>query len=419
MASAVAEQLRASATGQAPAGQSEKPYDALKRQLERSKSEFLPLMGNSAANVDKFIRVVLNAVLATPDLLGADRRSLIASCMKAAQDGLMPDGREAVLNIYRTNTARRNEPPKWADMVQYLPMVGGLIKKLYDSGEVTYIDAAVVYANDRFVFRRGDNPSLEHEPTMADDAGPIVAAYAVIKLRNGETKREVLPMRDINRIKAASKSADSANGPWSKWLDQMAIKAVIKRIYKQLPKMDAFERIDASDNQAMGFAATPTSIAEVAMRNAPAAAEAALEYTPAETIEWGRRDEKEPAYVMADDRHDSRHSTAQYRQPASPQSPADQRADADGVIDLQAAIDWPALANRIAACSDLGTLQLMGEEIDQLPECTERQSLYDALSARDAELANAAAAQQAAASKQTTQPARRVDGRSRAQMDLA
>lgn len=270
--------LKAAATGQATPEQAKSPYEALKRQLEASKGEFLPLLGQSQQNVDRFIRVVLNAVLATPDLLDADRRSLVAACMKAAQDGLMPDGREAVLNIYNTKVKGRNgQPDEWKKMAQYLPMVGGLIKKLYESGEITYVDAACVYANDRFTYRRGDEPKLEHEPTMADDSGMIVAAYAVIKLKNGEIKREVMPRRDIEAVRSASKSKDS--GPWVTWYDQQAIKSVIKRAYKQLPKADAFEKIADYDNQALGFAAIPSTVAEIVGR------QQAIENSPSETLE--------------------------------------------------------------------------------------------------------------------------------------
>lgn len=272
--------LKAVATGAAEAPRD--PYQGLKNQLERSKGEFLPLFGNSQSNVDAFVRVVLNAVMANPDLLHADRRSLIASCMKAAQDGLMPDGREAVLNIYSTKV-KTERGEQWVQMVQYLPMVGGLIKLLYASGEVKLVDAAAVYENDRFVYRRGDSPVLEHEPTLADDPGRIVAAYVVVHLTNGAIKREVMPRRDIEAVRAVSKSGNGVNSPWVKWYDQQAIKSVIKRAYKQLPRNDKFERAEKSDNDVIGFAATPTSVADIAARNAPAA----LGYHEADTLDFG------------------------------------------------------------------------------------------------------------------------------------
>lgn len=264
--------LKAAATGAITPKEARSPYEALKRQIENNKPEFKPLLGTDA-NVDKFVRVVLNAVLANPDLIEADFRTLVTACMKAAQDGLMPDGREAVLNIYSTKV-KKGDREEWIKAVQYLPMVGGLVKKLYESGEVTYVDAAAVYANDKFTFRRGDDPKLEHEPTLDDEPGIIVAAYVVIKLKSGEIKREVMARRDIEAVRGASKSG--SNGPWKTWYDQQAIKSVIKRAYKQLPKTDALERVIANDNEDYVGLAAPVSMEMV---------KPALTHQPADPIE--------------------------------------------------------------------------------------------------------------------------------------
>lgn len=294
--------LKSVATGQQPAAPQppRDNYQHLKSQLEKSKGEFLPLFGGSMKNVDMFIRVVLNAVLANPELLEADRRSLINSCMRAAQDGLLPDGREAVLNIYNTNVARRNQPADWRKMVQYLPMVGGLVKKMYATGDVLSVDAAAVFANDRFIFRRGDDPKLEHEPTMADDCGPVICSYAVIKLKSGEIKREVMPKRDIELVRSVSKAGTGENSPWVKWYDQQAIKSVLKRIYKQLPKSDAFEQIEASDNHALGFAGTPTNVAEAFVSRHGEQAPA-LEHSPSEVLEPTLGRQSEMQHIGGDD----------------------------------------------------------------------------------------------------------------------
>jgi len=203
---------------------------------------------------DRFIRTVVTVVQMNPDLLYADRRSLFGSCMKAAQDGLMPDGREAVLNIYSTKmkTPRGEE---WVPTVQYLPMVRGILKIMRNSGDVLNVDAAAVYDKDKFAFKRGDDPRIEHEPYLgAEDPGQIIAAYVIVKLANGETQREVMPRRDIEKVRGASKSGASANSPWSKWYDQMAIKGVIKRVAKLLPQSsERLDRVIKNDNDAMDF----------------------------------------------------------------------------------------------------------------------------------------------------------------------
>src|SRR5688500_3765384 len=67
--------------------------------------------------VERFMRVVLTAVNGNPDLLKADRRTLFESAMKAAQDGLLPDGRDGAFVTF-------------SGKVQWMPMVGGILKKV-------------------------------------------------------------------------------------------------------------------------------------------------------------------------------------------------------------------------------------------------------------------------------------------------
>lgn len=208
-----------------------------------------PFVGGEA-QAKTFVRVVLNAVQKTPDLLSADRRSLLLSCMQAARDKLMPDGKEAVLNIYNTKV-KRGGRDEWVPTVQYLPMVQGLTKKLYESGHVKSMDSAAVYKADVFEYERGDSPRIVHRPNLEDEPGPIIAAYVVIRLTSGEVKREVIPKRDIEKIRAASKAPDSP--AWKNWPDQMAIKAVIKRAYKQVPSSVEVDQVIAADNDALGF----------------------------------------------------------------------------------------------------------------------------------------------------------------------
>lgn len=205
---------------------------------------------------DRFIRTTITAVQMNPDLLFADRRSLIASCMRAAQDGLLPDGREAVLNIYNTKV-KNNGREEWIQQVQYLPMVRGILKTMRNSGVIAHLDAAAVYEKDEFIFERGDVSRLIHRPYLGDDdPGKVIAAYVVAKFTNGEIHREVMPRRDIEKTREASKSGNGANSPWTKWYDQMAIKAVIKRAAKLLPtSSDRLDRVIDHDNEAMGFEA--------------------------------------------------------------------------------------------------------------------------------------------------------------------
>jgi len=61
--------------------------------------------------VERFGRVVLTAVQTNPDLLNVERRSLWNACMKAAQDGLLPDGRLGALVVFKDK--RRGNIAQW------------------------------------------------------------------------------------------------------------------------------------------------------------------------------------------------------------------------------------------------------------------------------------------------------------------
>lgn len=221
--------------------------------LEKKRGQIRQLLPKSV-NVDTFIAVCKTAVLKNPDLASADRRTFFVACMESAKDGLIPDGKDAVLNVYKTNTAPKGAKPNYIKAVQYLPMAGGMVKKLYAGGNVTYVDAACVYEKDEFAFERGDTPRIIHVPDGGADPGPVVAAYAIVELKGGQKKREVMFMRDILKVRNSSKQPDGLM--WGQFFDQAAIKSVLKRIYKQLPKVPEFERLIEIDNDLEGSAET-------------------------------------------------------------------------------------------------------------------------------------------------------------------
>lgn len=230
------------------------PYERFRHQVNQLRKDMGVLLGDEN-KVDKFIRVCLNAVQHNPKTLAADRRSLLLACMEAVQDGLLPDGTEAVFNIYNTKddaASKQQNREVRVDVVQYLPMAYGLIQKIYESG-ATYVDAVAVYAKDTFKYERGDNPRIVHEPWTGDgEPGAVVAAYVVVRYKDLETKREVMFKRDIEKVRSKSKAKDGMM--WKDFYDQAAIKSVIHRINKQLPQAERLRRALEHDNKAVGLA---------------------------------------------------------------------------------------------------------------------------------------------------------------------
>lgn len=173
---------------------------------------------------ERFVRTVQTAINMNPDIVDCDRRSVYGAIMKAAQDGLVLDGREAALVRFNS---------KAGPQCQYMPMVAGILKKARNSGEISTISAHVVYSNDTFNYVLGDDERIEHRPHLGTDRGKPILVYAVATLKDGGKQRAIMTVAEIERVRAVSRAKDS--GPWAQWWDEMAKKTVIRRLAKYLP----------------------------------------------------------------------------------------------------------------------------------------------------------------------------------------
>src|SRR4051812_23741404 len=141
---------------------SDNPLVRLNEQLELRSSQFQAALP-AHIPVERFKRVVMTAVQQNPKLLNADRPTLFTSSMKAAQDGLLPDGREGALVIYNTKI-KVNGKEVWVDAVQWMPMIAGIRKKVRNSKEIATWDVKVVYEKDDFIYEDGLDLILKHRP---------------------------------------------------------------------------------------------------------------------------------------------------------------------------------------------------------------------------------------------------------------
>jgi recombination protein RecT len=209
-----------------------RPIDVLRKQLVSLPeiAQNLP----STVSPDRFRNVVVTAANMSPDLLEADRRSLLGACVKCAADGLVPDGREAALVIFN----QKSKDGGWEKRVQYMPMLAGILKRARNSGEIAGISVQVVYERDEFTFSPDDfdRPIRHTLPALTEERGKPVGAYALVKLKDGTVMAEAMGKAEIDRVRGVSKAKDA--GPWVQWWDQMARKTVLRRLSKYLP-MDA------------------------------------------------------------------------------------------------------------------------------------------------------------------------------------
>lgn len=172
----------------------------------------------------RFTRVALMAMQQNPQLVEKDRTSFYNAIIKCAADGLVPDGREAALVPFK-------------GAVQYMPMVGGIIKRLAQAGVI--IDAQVVYKNDYFEQTLGDDAKIKHAaPPLGEPRGEPIGAYAIARLPNGMVMRDVMDHTEIEKARAVSQTGGKADGPWAMWWTEMARKTVTRRLAKRLPILD-------------------------------------------------------------------------------------------------------------------------------------------------------------------------------------
>ena len=216
-----------------------------------SKGELITVFKNQVANgenefraalpahipVERFMRVVTTAVTSNPDLLGADRRSLFEAATKAAQDGLLPDGRDGALVIF-------------GGKVQWMPMIGGILKKIRNSGELISISAYVAYSNDEFIYELGDEEKISHRPALEERGKPRLV-YAIAKTKDGGIYREVMTVTEIEKVRAVSRAAKK--GPWVDWWDEMARKTVMRRLAKRLPMSSDLDDLIRRDDALYDF----------------------------------------------------------------------------------------------------------------------------------------------------------------------
>lgn len=182
--------------------------------------------------VKKFMRTVVGAVQNNPDILNCKKQSILLACQKAAQDGLILDGREAALI-------------KFGDTATYMPMVAGILKKLRNSGQLSTIDSVIVHEHDEFSYNPGTG-ALVHNPDWFGDRGIAIGVYAVANLKDGGQQVSILNKVQLAKIRKSSRS--SGRGPWVDWEEEMWQKSALKKLAKLLPSSADTDQVWDHDN---------------------------------------------------------------------------------------------------------------------------------------------------------------------------
>lgn len=175
-------------------------------------------------SIKRFTRTTLTAIQNNEKLVEADRGSLFLSITRAAQDGLLPDGRESALVIFKRKDGTRE--------VVYMPMIGGFRKIAAEHGWT--IDTQVVYEHDEFDYELGASPRLRHKPPkLSEPRGRLIGAYARGVHDDGRQQVEVMTAEQVAKVRAVSRAKDY--GPWKDWEERMWEKTAGRRLFAKLP----------------------------------------------------------------------------------------------------------------------------------------------------------------------------------------
>lgn len=202
------------------------PLQSFKNSLIESRAALEKLLGN---DVDKFIQIAGNFVEQSKDrdkILNATRPTLFAAINKAAQCRLYIDGQEASLVVFK-------------DTVTMMTGYKGILKMVRNSGELSSINAGVVYEKDTFEYyvdEKGEH--ITHKPAFTEDRGKPTMTYCIARTKGtDEPYVEVMTEKEVDACKKQSAAVKyGGDTPWNgPFADEMRKKTVLRRISKRLP----------------------------------------------------------------------------------------------------------------------------------------------------------------------------------------
>jgi recombination protein RecT len=125
----------------------------------------------------------------------------------------------------------------------------GLLDLAIQSGSIRWGQSELVYEKDVFTLRGFDRAPDHDRNPFAQDRGPIVGVYVVIKTRDGDYLTTTMTLAEVYAIRDRSSAwrawtEKKKKCPWVTDEGEMIKKTVIKRAYKMWPKTERFEKVE-------------------------------------------------------------------------------------------------------------------------------------------------------------------------------
>lgn len=164
---------------------------------------------------ERMVRVAVTAMLKTPKLMQCTQTSFFNCMLTCSQFGIEPDGRLAHLIPFENRKAGTTD-------CQLIIDYKGLVALALRSGSVSSIHADKVCTEDIFVYDKGQ--IVTHKIDFRSPRGKPFAYYAIVKMKDGSEKCDVMQLEEVEAIRRRSRSASS--GPWVTDFDEMAKKGL-------------------------------------------------------------------------------------------------------------------------------------------------------------------------------------------------
>ena len=188
---------------------------------------------------ERMIRVALTAVSQNRKLLECSALTICGSIVQASILGLEPSSvlGECFLVSFWNKKANHG---KGARECQLIVGYHGKIKLVSNTGELLGLNAKAVHVNDEFEFDDGLEPFVRHKYHHLQERGAVYGYWAGAALKNGFRRIEFARTKEIeehrDRFALTRDHNDQIFGVWVEHFDAMALKTMIHRVCKLLPK---------------------------------------------------------------------------------------------------------------------------------------------------------------------------------------
>ncbi|UGL61919.1 RecT-like DNA pairing protein [Arthrobacter phage EastWest] len=216
---------------------------AVQKSIDETLTDLMPQFQMAmprGAEAAQLVRDALTIVRQTPRLLECDKVSLLGSLMTCAQLGLRP-GVGALGQAYII---------PFKGQAQFILGYQGMLELANRSNEVEGTVARMVYENDVFQVDYGTD-SLTHIPAMTG-RGKVIGYYAKF-YRKGSSRPvfEWMSVADAeehrDKFAMAKNRQGQVVGPWVQHFDAMALKTVVRRLFKWMPRTTQIQNAMIAD----------------------------------------------------------------------------------------------------------------------------------------------------------------------------